>query len=78
MDIDEIVSGLDNVTFNEFKLIACIKSLQQQLEETRNQVRLELHTDIKEEICMTIREEMWQDFRKEIVMDMLKNIQWYY
>lgn len=76
--VDEIISGMEHATPNELKLIACIQALQQQLEETRNQTRLELHTDIKEEICMTIRDEMWQDFRKEIMSDILKNMQLYY
>jgi hypothetical protein len=75
MDSDSIqeilheVESQPNLTRTERTLISCIRLLETRLEESRQQARLELWTDFRDEICMMIREEMWQDFRTELIRD---------
>ena len=72
--VNDLLAKINNPTLNEQRLMDCIRFLQQDIEDSRNQVRLELHTDIKDEICMTIRDEMWNDFRIDIKDDVIHTI----
>ena len=68
-DILYEIESQSNLTRTERVLISCIRLLETRLEESRQQARLELWTDVRDEICMMIREEMWQDFRTELIRD---------